>query len=264
MQNLKTVIVQADIAWEDIDENLFNFDNKLKQIDGAPDLIVLPEMFNTGFTMNVEKCAENENGKTVSWLKKKAEDKNCIITGSLLVNEAGKFYNRMFWVNPDGSYETYDKRHLFRMGLEHHTMSQGSNKKIVQIYNWKINLQVCYDLRFPVWSKNNYSNDQYDYDILLYIANWPEVRNFAYKSLLIARAIENQSFVIWVNRVGYDGNQVYHSGDSMVIDPAGKILAMANPGANEVLSVELNHLQLNEFRKKFKVGLDWDKFDVNA
>jgi len=264
MQNLKTAIVQTDIVWEDIDANLFNFDNELKQIDGAPDLIVLPEMFNTGFTMNVEKCAENENGKTVSWLKKKAADKDCIIAGSLLVNEAGKFYNRMFWVSPDGSYESYDKRHLFRMGLEHHTMSQGLSKKIVQLHKWKINLQICYDLRFPVWSKNNFNNDQYDYDCLLYIANWPEVRNHAYKSLLLARAIENQSFVIWVNRVGYDGNQIYHSGDSMVIDPFGKILAEASPGAKEMLSVELNSLQLNEFRNNFKVGLDWDKFHIDT
>ena len=264
MQNLKIVIIQSDLAWEDIDQNLFNFDNKLKQIDDAPDLIVLPEMFNTGFTMNVEKCAEYENGKTVSWLKKKASEKNCVIAGSLLVNETGKFYNRMFWVSPDGSYETYDKRHLFRMGLEHHTMSQGSNKKIVQLHNWKINLQICYDLRFPVWSKNNFHKDHYDYDVLLYIANWPEVRSFAYKSLLIARAIENQSFVIWVNRVGNDGNGVYHSGDSMLIDPYGKILAVANSGAEQVVSLEINRLFLNELRDKFKVGMDWDKFQIDT
>jgi len=264
MQNLKIVAIQADNTWEDVDRNLSDFGNKLKQINGEHDLIVLPEMFNTGFTMNVGKCAEDENGKTVNWLKKRAAEKNCVIAGSLLVSEAGRYYNRMFWVNPDGSYETYDKRHLFRMGLEHHTMSYGVNKKIVELHGWKINLQICYDLRFPVWCKNNFNNDQYDYDVLLYIANWPEVRSHAYKSLLPARAIENQSFVVWVNRVGYDGHQVYHSGESMVIDPLGKILAAAAPGAEEVLPAELDRLQLNEFRNEFKVGLDWDKFHIKT
>jgi len=264
MQNLKTTIIQSDIVWEDIDQNLDHYENKLNQIVDTPDLIVLPEMFNTGFTMNIEKCAELENGKTISWLQKKASEKNCVIAGSLLVNEAGKYYNRLFWVSPDGNYETYDKRHLFRMGLEHHTMSQGLYKKVVQLNDWKINLQICYDLRFPAWSKNNYDNDQYDYDVLLYIANWPKVRSFAYKSLLLARAIENQSFVIWVNRVGNDGNGVYHSGDSMVIDPTGKVLAKASPGAEEILSLEFSRLHLNDLRDKFKVGLDWDKFHIDT
>ena len=263
MQNLKIAIIQSDIVWEDIDQNLDNFENKLSQIVDAPDLIILPEMFNTGFTMNVEKCAEAVNGRTVGWLKKKASEKNCIITGSLLIKIDCKFYNQMFWVNPDGSYETYDKRHLFRMGLEHHTMSPGLNRKIVQLNNWKINLQVCYDLRFPVWSKNNFNNEEYDYDILLYIANWPEIRSFTYKSLLVARAIENQSFVIWVNRVGKDGNGIFHSGDSMVIDPLGNILEKTRAGIEEVFSIVLSRANLIDLREKFKVGLDWDEFHIN-
>ena len=263
MQNLKTVLIQADIAWEDIDQNLNYFENRFKQINESPDFIVLPEMFNTGFTMNVEKCAESEGGRTISWLKKHAFEKNCVIVGSLLVNETGKFYNRMFWVNPDGSFEFYDKRHLFRMAKEHHTMSQGLNKKIVQFQDWKINLQICYDLRFPVWSKNNFYKGQYDYDVLLYIANWPEIRSFAYKSLLIARAIENQSYVIWVNRVGNDGNQVCHSGDSMVIDPLGNIIAQAKNGVEEILTANLNKSNLINLREKFKIGLDWDTFSIN-
>lgn len=262
MQNLKTVIIQSDIVWEDIDQNLDNFESKFTQIIGKPDLIVLPEMFNSGFTMNVEKCAESVDGKTLNWLKKNAAEKNCVVTGSLLIKDAGNFYNRMFWVSPDGSYEYYDKRHLFRMGLEHHTMSQGLTKKIVQLHHWKVNLQICYDLRFPVWSKNNFSNDQYDYDVLLYVANWPEVRSFAYKSLLIARAIENQCYVVWVNRVGYDGNGVFHSGDSMVIDPVGNVLEKAKPKVEEIFNIELNHIQIKEIRDKFKVGLDWDKFKI--
>ncbi len=263
MQNLKIVIVQADIAWEDIDQNLKNFDVKLNQIVDTPELIILPEMFNTGFTMNVAKCAEDVNGKTINWLKKKAEEKKCQITGSLLFKDGVKIYNRMFWMSPDGSYETYDKRHLFRMASEHHTISQGLIRKIVLINNWKINLQVCYDLRFPVWSKNNYKNDQYDYDVLLYIANWPELRSYAYKSLLIARAIENQSFVVWVNRVGYDGNGIYHSGDSMVIDPTGNAVAATKTSTEEILYVELNRVTINNLRERFKVGLDWDKFHIN-
>lgn len=264
MQNLKIIILQSDIAWENIDQNLDNFDNKLSRVVEKPDLIVLPEMFNTGFTMNIATCAEKEDGKTVNWLKAKAKEKKCIIVGSLLVSEAGKYFNRMFWVNPDGHYETYDKRHLFRMGMEHQTMSQGFINKIVQFKNWKIKLQICYDLRFPVWSKNNFQNDQYDYDVLLYIANWPEVRNFAYKSLLTARAIENQGYVIWVNRIGNDGNGVYYSGDSMVIDPMGKVLAKARPGVEEMIFFELNRQHLNDLRNKFKVGLDWDNFLIKT
>lgn len=264
MQNLKIVIIQADIAWEDIDQNLNNFDIKLNQIVDTPELIILPEMFNTGFTMNVAKCAEDVNGKTINWLKKKASEKKCIITGSLLLKDEGKIYNRMFWICPDGSCQTYNKRHLFRMALEHHTITQGMVRKIVHINNWKINLQVCYDLRFPVWSKNNFSNEQYDYDVLLYVANWPAIRSYAYKSLLIARAIENQSFVVWVNRVGNDGNGVYHSGDSMVIDPLGNVVAMAKPSIEELLSVEIHRMILNKCREKFKVGLDWDKFHISS
>lgn len=262
MQNLKTVIIQTDLVWENIEQNLDNLDNKLNQIVNPTDLIILPEMFNTGFTMNVQKCAQDSNGNSVAWLKEKAAEKNCVVTGSLLIRDAGRYYNRLYWVSPDGSYETYDKRHLFRMVQEHHTMSQGMHKKVVQLNNWKFNLQICYDLRFPVWSKNNFINNQFDYDVLLYIANWPEVRSFAYKSLLISRAIENQSYVIWVNRVGSDGNQVYHSGDSMVIDPMGNIIAKADPGADMVLPVELNQKDLFNLREKFKVGLDWDKFHI--
>jgi predicted amidohydrolase len=179
-----------------------------------------------------------------------------------LIEDGGKYFNRMFWVKPDGFYETYDKRHLFRMGNEHKTMSAGAERKIVELKGWKINMQICYDLRFPVWSKNNFEDGKYEYDALLYIANWPEIRSLAYKSLLTARAIENQSYVIWVNRVGKDGNNIYHTGDTMILDPYGEIIYQIEAGKEQRISGTLSKQKLEDFRKKFTVGMDWDGFDV--
>ena len=170
----------------------------------------------------------------------------------------------MFWVRPNGSYEFYNKRHLFSMANEQHRISQGKDKKITNLKDWNFNLHICYDLRFPVWSKNNLTNGTFDYDVLLYVANWPEVRSNAYKALLIARAIENQCYVIWVNRVGYDNNRVFHSGDSMVIDPSGKIIAKAEPGKEEILSCTLSGTFLVDFRDKFRFSSDWDRFTIHA
>ncbi len=220
-------------------------------------------MFSTGFTMNVQKCAESITGETLQWLRKKAKSLNCVIAGSLLIKENNKYYNRLIWMQPDGSFETYNKRHLFRMSNEHKTMSQGNKRKIVELNGWKINLQICYDLRFPVWSRNSYKNGQYDYDALLYVANWPEVRNQAYKSLLPARAIDNQAYVAWVNRVGNDGNNISHSGDSMLVEPSGKIRIHTIPGSEEIINFSLSAELLQNMRSKFKVGLDWDKFSID-
>ncbi|NOX46472.1 MAG: amidohydrolase [Chlorobi bacterium] len=262
--DLKATLIQSNLVWENIEANLKNFDLKIANIDNSPDLIVLPEMFATGFTMNVDKCAENEDGKVVSWLMEKAKQKNCVITGSVLIEDEGKYFNRMFWMKPDSSYETYNKRHLFRMGNEHKTMSAGKERKIVELNGWKINLQICYDLRFPVWSKNNFRDGKYGYDALLYIANWPEIRSHAYKSLLKARAIENQSYVIWVNRVGKDGKDIFHSGDTMIVDPYGEIIVQAKAGKEQPLTGFLSKQKLEDFRKKFTVGMDWDGFDVQV
>lgn len=264
MQDLKISLIQSDIEWENISQNLKNFDGLIDKAYSGCDLIVLPEMFSTGFTMNVEKCAQTINGPAVQWMKEKAEEKNAVISGSVLINDNDKFYNRMIWMKPDGSAESYNKRHLFRMGKEHETMSQGLSPKIVELHGWKFNLQICYDLRFPVWSKNRYSNNHHDYDVLIYVANWPEIRSFAYRSLLVARAIENQAFVIWVNRIGKDGYGVNHSGDSMIIDPAGKIIKESEPYVNDILSIDLLYEDLLETRSKFKVGLDWDEYKVNV
>ncbi|OQX72441.1 MAG: nitrilase family protein, partial [Bacteroidetes bacterium 4484_249] len=163
MIDLKVVLIQSDIVWENTEQNLKNFEKKLADVSAQPDLIVLPEMFGTGFTMNVKKCAEKENGKIVSWLKQQAKTKNCVIAGSVLIEDMGKYFNSMFWMKPDGTYDVYKKRHLFRMGNEHKTMSQGTERKIVELNGWRINLQICYDLRFPVWSKNNFKVGNYEY-----------------------------------------------------------------------------------------------------
>jgi len=264
MQNLKISLIQSDIEWEDIYQNIKNFDGLIDKFDKDRDLIVLPEMFSTGFTMNVEKCAQTIDGPAVQWMKKKAEEKNAVISGSVLINDNDKFYNRMIWMKPDGSSEIYDKRHLFRMGKEHEIMSQGLSPKIVELHGWKFNLQICYDLRFPVWSKNRFRNNIHDYDVLIYVANWPEIRSFAYRSLLVARAIENQAFVIWVNRIGEDGNGIAHSGNTMIIDPAGKIIKESQACENDILSIDLLYEDLLEIRSKFKVGLDWDEYNVNV
>jgi predicted amidohydrolase len=262
MQDLKVVLVQSDIVWEDIPANLSAFSQKLGKIHHQPDLIVLPEMFSTGFTMNVEKCAETISGSALGWMKHKAQEINCTIAGSLLIADEGKYYNRMFWVKPNGSFHFYNKRHLFSMANEQHRISQGRDKRITNLKGWNFSLQICYDLRFPVWSKNNLTNGKFDYDVLVYVANWPEVRSHAYKTLLTARAIENQCYVIWINRIGYDNNRVYHSGDSMVIDPSGKIIGQAASGKEEALSVTLSGSALTDFRDKFRFSADWDRFSI--
>ena len=222
MQDLKVVLVQSDIVWEDIPANLSAFSQKLGMIRHQPDLIVLPEMFSTGFTMNVAKCSETTSGSALAWMKEQAQEMKCIIAREFAIADEGKYFNQMFWVRPDGRFLFYNKRHVFSMANEQHRIIQGKSKTIATLNGWNFSLQICYDLRFPVSSKNNLTNGTFDYDVLVYVSNWPEVRSHAYKSLLMARAIENQCYVIWVDRIGYDNNRVFHSGDSMVIDPSAK------------------------------------------
>ncbi len=257
-------LVQADLIWEDESANLKKFDRLLQQIAPETEIVVLPEMFATGFTMNVEKFDKPVGRQAFEWLQKKATELDKIITGSLLTGENGKYYNRMFWMRPDGSFEYYDKRHLFQMGGEDKVMTSGKRKVFVEYKNRCFQLQICYDLRFPVWSKNNYdkSTDTYDFDAIIYIANWPESRKQAYMSLLKARAVENQSFVIWVNRVGVDAKDIEHSGDSQIITPQGNVLVKATAGKEEIINYKLDFSVVDELRKNFKVGLDWDKFKI--
>ncbi len=262
MKDLKISLVQTSLHWENRVLNLTLLDDKLSRMKEIPDLILLPEMFTTGFTMNAHKCGEDMNGQAMHWLTAKAEQLQCVVAGSILVEENGKFFNRFIWMQPDGKYATYDKRHLFRMGNEHKSMEMGRKRTIVKLKDWKCNLQVCYDLRFPAWSQNRYENGQYDYDLLLYVANWPAVRRQAYQILLPARAVENQAWVAWVNRVGEDGNGVDHAGDSAVYDPYGNLFASAGENVEEIITVTLPGDMLPAYRRKFEVGPDWDNFQV--
>ena len=263
MHNLKVTLVQTELHWENADANLAMFTQKLSGIEkGSTDLIVLPEMFSTGFSMNAKTLAEKENGKTMQWMAQQANNKNAVITGSIIFEEDEKYYNRLIWMRPDGTFEYYNKRHLFSMGNEHLHYTAGTKKLITQLNGWKICPLVCYDLRFPVWSRNHFikENDTPigEYDLLLYIANWPERRNHPWKTLLLARAIENQCYVAGLNRAGADGNDIIHSGDSAVINAKGEIISTIPAHKNYISTIELNYNELINFRKEFPVGLDAD------
>ena len=259
MNDLKMTIIQSNLHWENKEENLAMFSQKIAAVAESTDLIVLPEMFTTGFSMQPEKFAETMEDETVNWLKEKARKKNCVITGSFICEEKGKYYNRLVWMRPDGRYSTYDKRHLFSMGDENNHYTAGKNKIIETIKGWKICPLICYDLRFPVWSRTAKTNP---YDVLIYVANWPERRNHPWKTLLLARAIENQSYVIGVNRVGDDGNQIYHSGDSAVINAKGEIISKTAAHVEATETVTLSASELQEFRKQFPVLNDADDFKL--
>jgi predicted amidohydrolase len=220
MDNLKITVLQAYLFWENIDKNLQNIATKLTGIREKTDIIVLPEMFNTGFSMDAEKLAEPMDGKTMKWMHKIANQNKCVVTGSIIIKENDKYYNRLIWMRANGNYEYYDKRHLFALGREHEVYTAGNKKLIVELKGWKICPMICYDLRFPVWLRNVNN----EYDLLLIVANWPERRIAHWRALLSARAIENQAYVIGANRIGHDGNEVYHSGDSTCVDPNGNVI----------------------------------------
>ena len=259
MDDLRITTIQTHLYWEDIDQNLVHFEEKLNALTEQTDIIVLPEMFTTGFTMNPKVLAESHGDKGLQWMQRKSKEKNCVLVGSISVKYGEKFYNRLYWVMPDGSYQSYDKRHLFQMGKEDVHYTAGSKKFVVEYKGWKICPLICYDLRFPVWSRNTKENT---YDVLVYVANWPEVRSYPWKQLLIARAIENQAYVVGVNRIGQDGNAITHSGDSCILNPRGEIISKTK--ANEDISetVSLSFTYLEEFRKLFPVMLDGDEFEV--
>jgi omega-amidase len=259
MQDLKITIIQSELFWEDSTKNLDQFSKKISSINEATDLILLPEMFTTGFTMNAKTCAEEMDGKSVAWMKATAKEKKCVITGSLIISENGNYYNRLIWMKPDGTNERYDKHHLFPLAEEQKTYSAGNKKIITEINGWKICPLVCFDLRFPVWNRRT---KQEDYDLLLFVANWPERRIHAWKQLLIARAIENQSYVAGVNRIGNDGNMIYHSGHSAVIDFKGEQLSKTKPGEESIETILLNKQTMMDFRKNFPFAEDADEFII--
>ncbi len=262
MNNLTVTLIQPDIFWEDKERNLQKYEQLFRPLVQKQDLVILPEMFNTGFVVEPHSIAEAADGPTIRWMARQAEAIGSVITGSLVVNEYGNFYNRLVWMRPDGTFSTYDKRHLFRLGDEHLQFSQGSEKMVIELNGWRICPLVCYDLRFPVWSKNTYKNGEYEYDLLIYVANWPGRRSLAFRQLLVARAIENQAYVIGVNRVGADGKGILHQGDSAVLDFKGKHMIEIPPDVEDMEIVSLNYDRLKEFRDGFTVGLDWDNFNI--
>ncbi|NJO90279.1 MAG: amidohydrolase [Chloroflexia bacterium] len=254
---LKITTIQTHLFWEDIQKNLINFELKIKNIDQSTDVIVLPEMFTTGFSMNPSNFAESMNGKTVNWMKKMASDRDALILGSIIINDENRFVNRLLAVYPEGKMDYYDKRHLFAMAGEHEEYTPGDKRLIITYKGWRINPLICYDLRFPVWSRN-----LSDYDVQIYVANWPEKRSFHWNILLQARAIENQAYVVGVNRIGEDGNGYTHSGDTCVFDPLGVRISFTNPNEDKVETVILNRDDLEKIRKSLPFIQDGDKFTI--
>lgn len=256
MRDLKVALVQSMLHWEDAAANRAMFAEKLLALKGITDLVVLPEMFTTGFSMRTAELAEPMDGDTVSWMKEQARELDAAIYGSVIIAEGGKCYNRGLFVMPDGTVVTYDKRHLFRMAEEFQHYTPGGQRVVVEWRGWRLLLQICYDLRFPVFARN-----RGDYDALLYVANWPELRRYPWSQLLIARAIENQSYVIGVNRVGMDGKGHHYTGDSASVDPRGDADVM-KASREHVLHTVLHREALDDFRAKFPVADDADAFSL--
>ncbi|MBF4465976.1 nitrilase family protein [Flavobacterium sp. LC2016-12] len=253
---MKIALIQSDLCWEDSLKNRNNFESKINQTDLKADLIVLPEMFSTGFTMNALVMAEAMNGDTVLWMKSMAIQKRCALTGSVIIKENNQFYNRMLFVYPSGEIQYYDKRHLFSLAGEDQTYTSGKEKVIVDYLGWKICLQVCYDLRFPVFVRNVES-----YDLILYVANWPKVRTNAWDILLKARAVENLSYVVGVNRIGLDAHNYEHIGHSQAVDYLGNYI-LEPQEIEGVFIVDLDKNAMLETRKKLDFLSDKDFFEI--
>ncbi len=286
MSNLIVTIIQTDLHWEDKAANLQMLEQKINDIKEKTEIVVLPEMFSTGFSMQPELLAETMEGETVLWMKRVAAKKKIILTGSFICRDAEwdladktvqtrapggvpiHYYNRLIWMLPNGQYGYYDKRHRFAFAGEDNHYTAGTKRLIASVKGWKINLQVCYDLRFPVWARQSSqpaseedSKEEYEYDVLLYVANWPERRIHAWKTLLMARAIENQCYTIGVNRVGNDGNEIHYSGESMVVDPMGEVVYHKNE-EEDVFTITLDKAHLAMTRAKFPFGKDADDFKL--
>lgn len=254
MQDLIVTIIQSELVWEDTRANLAMFEQKIDAIEEDTHLIVLPEMFTTGFSMNPQSLAQKMDDTTVAWIRKTSADNHADVTASVIIEENGRYFNRLLWAKPDGQLLTYDKRHLFRMLGEEKVYSAGKKPLTVKLNGWKLRPFICYDLRFPVFIRN--LDNQYD--VAVFIANWPEKRSSHWKTLLQARAIENQCYVIGVNRVGTDGNDLTYSGDSSIIDPMGTILF--SEAYNQVTkTIRLTRAFLETTRSAFPVWKDADK-----
>ena len=257
MENLTVSLVQTSLHWHQPKKNRDLLAQKLDSLTQTTDLIILPEMFTTGFTMAAPELAETMTGPTLPWLTAQAQKHQAVITGSLIIKESNAYFNRLIWMQPDGNYQYYDKRHLFRMAGETNIYTAGQNKVTPTLKGWRICPLICYDLRFPVWSRNQ----QNQYGLYLYVANWPEKRRLAWQTLLPARAIENQAYVAGVNRVGVDGNNITYSGDSAVYDPLGQTIWQSHH--QEVSqTLTLDSTVLAAYRQAFPAYLDADNFNL--
>lgn len=254
---LRVSLIQTDIVWENKAENLRNIERKIVELRGQTDLVVLPEMFTTGFSMNSHALAENILGETISTVKRWAKNYDLALCGSFIAEDEGGFYNRGFFISPDQELY-YDKKHLFRMGDERSAFKSGSERLIVEHKGFSICLLICYDLRFPVWSRNI----ENAYDLLVYVASWPESRAMVWDTLLKARALENQSYVCGVNRVGLDGLKLTYRGGSVMLDAKGRSLSSLKDRAEGVETIEISKEELDDFRQKFPVWMDADKFQI--
>ena len=277
MSTLTITTIQTNLHWEDKSANLNMLEKKILGIKEKTEIVVLPEMFNTGFTMQPEKLAETMEGETVAWMKRISAERKVVLVGSVAgATGQTSFTNRLLWMLPNGQYGVYDKRHLFAFAGEDQHYTAGNKRLIASVKGWKINLQVCYDLRFPVWGRQSSfasscssfakasedkQDDKAEYDVLVYVANWPERRSLAWKTLLQARAIENQCYVVGVNRVGNDGNNIYHSGDSMVIDPLGEIL-YTKKDEEDIHTITIDKAHLDTVRQKLPFLKDADRFSI--
>lgn len=254
--HLRVTLVQCELAWHDPDANRHRLARHFRGLAGHTDLIMLPEMFSTGFSMDATALAEDMDGPTVGWMREEAAAMGAAITGSLIIRDGGNHYNRLVWARPDGSLAHYDKRHLFRMAAEHEHFGAGRSRLIVELKGWRVCPMVCYDLRFPVWSRS-----RGDYDLLLYVANWPARRAHAWSALLRARAIENLSYVAGVNRIGKDGNGATYAGDSVALDFLGQALS-SEGGGDRVETAVLDMESLRSYRTCFPAHLDADEFEL--
>jgi omega-amidase len=263
MDDLRVSLVQAATAWHDAPANRALYGAQVRALAGRTDLVVLPETFTSGFSNDAIGSAEGMEGESVAWLSALAREVDAVVTGSMVLREGGQVFNRLLWARPDGSLAHYDKRHLFRMAGEHQRYAEGREKLVVTLKDWRVCPLVCYDLRFPVWSRNRFdpAGDGFDYDLLLYVANWPAPRRYAWSTLLRARAIENLAYCVGVNRVGTDGNDLPYAGDSVALDFLG--LPLVELGAQpQTVTVTLGAAALAAHRERFPAQLDADRFSL--
>jgi len=256
-EQLEIVILQSDLVWENPIKNKENFNKKIRNITKKVDLIILPEMFTTGFTINAEKSAESMNGSTVKWMLDLADEKNALLMGSIVIKEKDNFYNRFIIAFPNGGLKYYDKRHLFSYAKEDKVYTAGKNKLIFEYKGFKICPLICYDLRFPVWSRNTE-----EVDLIIYIANWPNARIMAWDTLLKARAIENLCYVVGLNRVGVDKNNLIYVGHSAAYNALGETISNCKPNTEDIGSISLDKNYITETRSKFRFLDDGDEFEI--